>query len=130
MVRTEFLLRCLADGQVREQITATTNKLEAYNGFSKWLCFGGDGVLPDKHAQDQEKRIKYTDLVANAVILQNTVDLTYAVRDLIADGYEVKAEDLALLSPYWTSHIKRFGDYILDWDEAPPALEDELQLPI
>ncbi len=130
VVRTEFLLRCLGDAQVREQITATTNKLEAYNGFSKWLCFGGDGVLPDKHSQDQEKRIKYTDLVANAVILQNTVDLTYAVRELVEEGYEVKAEDMALLSPYWTSHIKRFGDYILDWDEAPPALEDDLQLPI
>ncbi len=130
VVRTEFLLRWLADEQVRMQITATTNKLEAYNGFSKWLCFGGEGILPDKHTQDQERRIKYTDLVANAVILQNTVDLTQAVRDLVASGYAVKRDDLALLSPYWTRHIKRFGDYILDWDALPLALEDELPLTI
>ena len=130
VVRTEFLLRWLGDEQIRVQITATTNKLEAYNGFSKWLCFGGEGTLPDKQSQDQEKRIKYTDLVANAVILQNTVDLTEAVRSLVTEGYEVKREDLALLSPYWTRHIKRFGDYILEWDEVPPALDDELPLPI
>ncbi len=68
--------------------------------------------------------------MANAVILQNTVDLTEAVRELVASRYEVKHEDLALLSPYWTQHIKRFGDYILEWDELPPALEDELPLPI
>ena len=130
VVRTEFLVRWLGDEQMRMQITATTNKLEAYNGFSKWLCFGGDGTLPDKQSQDQEKRIKHTDLVANAVILQNTVDLTEAVRSLVAEGYAVKREDLAGLSPYWTRHIKRFGDYILEWDEVPPALEDELPLPI
>ncbi len=25
--------------------TASTNKAEAYNGFSKWLFFGGEGVI-------------------------------------------------------------------------------------
>ncbi len=66
-------MRWLGDEQVRAEITATTNNLEAYSCFSKWLCFGGDGTLPEKQSHDQEKRIKYTDLVANAVILQNTV---------------------------------------------------------
>jgi hypothetical protein len=36
----------------------------------------------------------------------------------------------ALLSPYWTRPIKPFGDYVLDWDELAPALEDEFSLPI
>jgi len=129
VVRTEFLLRCLADPAMRDQITAAMNKLESYNDFSQWASFGNEGVLPDKHAYDQEKRVKYTDLVANAVILQNTVDLTQAVWELVAEGHEVKAEDLAALSPYWTSHIKRFGDYILDWDELPPDLDADLALP-
>ena len=128
VVRTEFLLRCLADAEMRAYITSSTNKLESYHGFSKWVSFGGDGILPDKHSQDQEKRIKYIDLVANAIILQNTVDLTYAVRELVAEGYDVKREDLAGISPYWTTHIKRFGDYVLDWDEAPPALDEDLSL--
>jgi len=35
VVRTVFLLEFLNDAKLREQITATTNKVEAYNGFAK-----------------------------------------------------------------------------------------------
>ncbi len=127
------LLKYLSDGELREEITGTTNKLEAYNGFTgftKWLSFGGEGVIGTPDPVEQEKRVKYTDLLANAVILQNTVDLTKAVHELAGSGYEVKREDLALLSPYWMSHIKRFGDYVLEWEELPPPLEEDLPLPV
>jgi hypothetical protein len=33
------------------------------------------------------------------------------VRALIAEGYQVKPEDLPALGPYQTRHIKCFGDY-------------------
>jgi Tn3 transposase DDE domain len=33
---------------------------------------------------------------------------------LMAEGYPVKREDVAALSPYLTRHIKRFGDYFVD----------------
>ena len=130
VVRTVFLLQYLSDPELRVQITSTTNKLEAYNGFTKWISFGGEGVIGTPDPEEQEKRVKYTDLVANAVILQNTVDLTDALRELAAEGYEIKREDLELLSPYWTRHIKRFGDYVLDWEELPPPLEEDTPLPI
>ena len=45
VVRTVFLLEYLSNARLREQITATTNKVEAYNGFAKWLNFGGQGVI-------------------------------------------------------------------------------------
>ncbi|MFI1801500.1 Tn3 family transposase [Streptomyces sp. NPDC020379] len=44
-VRTIVLFRYLSDPQLREQITRATNKAEAYNGYTKWLHFGGDGYL-------------------------------------------------------------------------------------
>lgn len=59
-----------AQHQLREQITATTNKVEAYNGFSKWLLFGGEGVIADNDPEEREKVIKYNDLVVNDVIFQ------------------------------------------------------------
>lgn len=37
VVRTVFLLQYISDIQLRQQITACTNKVEAYNGFSQWL---------------------------------------------------------------------------------------------
>lgn len=86
VVRTVFLLKYISDITLREQITASTNKVEAYNGFSNWLFFGGDGVIAENDPEEQEKRIKYNDLVANAVIFQNVIDITLILRDLIKEG--------------------------------------------
>ena len=74
---------------------------------------------------EQEKIIKYNDLVANAVIFQNVVDLTDVLRDLLKAGYSITREDVAALSPYMTSNIKRFGDYLIDMDAVPNLLDDE-----
>ena len=63
------LLRWLGDEQVRAEITATTNDLEAYS-CSRMALFWRDGALPEKQNDDQEKRIKDTEMVADAVILQ------------------------------------------------------------
>lgn len=38
--RTLFLLQYISDSDLREQITASTNKVESYNGFAKYLFFG------------------------------------------------------------------------------------------
>lgn len=65
--------------------------------------------------------MKYTDVLANTVILHNVYDMTAVLRDLIAEGFEVRPEDIATLSPYITSHIKRFGEYTLS-EQAPPDL--------
>jgi TnpA family transposase len=130
VVRTVFLLRYISDRPLREQITATTNKVEAYNGFTKWLSFGGDGVIPVNDPDEQEKRIKYTDLVANALILQNVVDTTQILRDLASEGYTLSREAVAALSPYLTRHIKRFGDYVLDLSVRPDPLDEEMAVPL
>ena len=45
VVRTIFLLQFISDQNLRKQITAATNKIEAYNGFSQWFFFGGEGVI-------------------------------------------------------------------------------------
>jgi len=99
VVQTVFLLAYLSNPQLREQITATTNKVEAYNGFAKWLNFGGQGVIDTIDPVEQERHLKYT----------------RAVRELQADGYfmqllaergqglsgeEVAIVDLALAATY------------------------------
>ncbi len=128
VVRTIFLLDYISDMELREQITATTNKVEAYNGFSKWLFFGGDGVIADNDPEEQEKVIKYNDLVANAVIFQNVVDQTRILRMLKEEGFPINREDVATLSPYVTSHIKRFGDYIIDSNAIPEPIDPTLPI--
>ena len=128
VVRTAFLLSYISDLELRDQITATTNKVEAYNGFSKWLFFGGEGVIADNDPEEQEKVIKYNDLVANAVIFHNVVDQTRILRELKEEGFPVAREDVATLSPYVTSHIKRFGDYIIDAEAVPEPIDPSLPI--
>jgi TnpA family transposase len=122
VVRTVFLLQYLSAPQLRQQITARTNKVEAYNGFAKWLFFGGEGIIAENDPEEQEKMIKYNDLVANAVIFHNVVDQSRILAELITEGFPVYREDVMALSPYLTLHIKRFGDYILDLLTLPQPL--------
>ena len=112
-----------SNAQLREHITATTNKVEAYNGFAKWLNFGGEGVIDTLDPVEQEKHLKYNHLVANAAAIQTVIDLTRAVRALQADGYII---DLAQLSPDQTRR-QRF-DYMLSLS-PPEPFDAELLMP-
>jgi hypothetical protein len=79
-----------------------------------WLSFQGAG--------QQEKRIKYRDLAANAVMLHNTVDMTNVLYARRQDWVCVTPEVVRGLSPYLTEYIKRFGQYVLDMDTGPEPL--------
>jgi Tn3 transposase DDE domain len=113
-VRTVALLRYLADPQLRARITAATNKVESYNGFSHWLAFGNNGVLADNDPAEQEKLIKLNTLLANLVIFHNALDIMDVVRKLVAEGWLITADQLGAMSPYLRGHISRFGAYATD----------------
>jgi Tn3 transposase DDE domain len=98
--------------------------VEAYHKFSKWFFFGGFGIVAKNDPIEQEKTIKYKDLVANAVVFHNVVDLTSLLRDLQKEGYLVNRDEVAALSPYITAHVKRFGDYLIDLESVPKLLDE------
>jgi len=98
VVRTITILRFLSDPQLRENITAVTNKTEAYHGFSEWLRFGGE-VIGRNDPDYQEKVVKFNELLANCVIYQNACDITAAANALAADGHPVDPGDLATITP-------------------------------
>ncbi len=85
-------------------------------------------MIAENDPEEQEKRIKYNDLVANVIIFQNVVDMTRTLRELKREGYEVNREDVAALSPYLTRHIKRFGDYYVDLGNVPQPLQSDVSV--
>jgi TnpA family transposase len=123
-VRTVALLRFLADAALRRRVTAATNKVEAYNGFSAWLRFGNGGVIGTNDPAEQEKAIKFNSLLANCVIFHTALDMTEVIRGLISEGWEITAGLLAQLSPYLTEHINRFGVYPTDELHIRPGAFD------
>ena len=58
VIRTIFLLNWIGSRELRQEVTANTNKIESYNGFSKWLSFGGD-VIAENDPDEQQKRLRY-----------------------------------------------------------------------
>jgi len=112
------LLRYLSEPELREGITAVTNRVEAFHGFARWLMFGG-GVLGDNDPDHHEKIVKFNELLANCAIYSTTLDLTQAANALAAEGWHIDPDDLATISPYITTAIRRFGDWVLNL--TPPA---------
>lgn len=127
-VRTGFLLQYINDADLRSTIQAATNKSEAFNGFVQWLAFGDDGTLSTNSRDEQRKRIKYNHLVANALIFYNVFELTRILHDLNQQGYEFEPEAIAVLSPYLTQHVNRFGLYHLDLERQPQAIHYDVPI--
>ena len=123
VIRTLFLLDYISDVELRETITAQTNKVEAYNGLSDWCAFGSDILVASNDDVEMEKAVKYNDILTNAVMLQNVVDMTDIIAGLIDEGQTITKEDMSYLCPYWTQHLKRFGDIVMDFDGVPKNVE-------
>ena len=127
-VRTTYLLEWVMDEALRRTVHKGTTKIERHHKFSKHLAFGAGGHLRSNDPADQEKAIVYNELVTNAVALQNVVDQTQALHTLKSKGVNIRAADLAFLSPYATSKLKRFGDYSTDL--KPEAMPARTTLPV
>jgi hypothetical protein len=95
----------MAEAELRALVHRETNKSESFNRFVKWLGFGSAGVIRENKRAAQRKAIKYTVLVANAMMFYNTVTMADDLPALIREGYRVDAACVAALSPYSTNAV-------------------------
>ena len=119
VIRTGFLLRYIADSELRSTIQSAINKSEQFNAFLRWVAFGGD-ELRTNNRDLQQKIVKYNHLVANCVTFYNVMTLTQVIKELQEEGHDVPEDALARLNPYLTEHINRLGEYHLDLSKVPP----------
>ncbi|MCC2525566.1 transposase [Vibrio coralliilyticus] len=122
VTRTLFLLRYISEAEFRQTIRAETTKVESYNDFQDWISFGGQ-IIKSGDPVEQAKQIKYSDLIADSIMLHNVVDLMEALSDMAAEGYKLTKELLGGLSPFIREHIRRFGRYDVDMEASPPDLK-------
>ena len=73
-----------------------------------------------------EKAVKYNDLLTNAVMLQNVSDMTDIIAELIDEGHPITKDDISYLCPYWTSHLKRFGEIVMDFKNVPKNIDSSI----
>lgn len=120
-VRTITLLRYLSEPGLRDQIAQVTNRNEQFHGFADWLMFGGK-LIGHNDPGYQEKVVKFNELIANCVMYSTACDITDAANAVAAEGEPVDPADLATISPYITSTVRRFGNWTLNLttpDRAP-----------
>jgi TnpA family transposase len=129
VVRTIFLLRYISDLDLRHTIQTATTKSERFNRFVQWVSFGGDSVIAENVRDEQRKFIKYNHLVANLLVFHNLVTMTRAIHRIETDGHHIRDEVLAVLSPYQTAHINRFGNYSLNFGRDPQPIQLDFRKP-
>ena len=122
VIRTLFLLRYISEAEFRQTIRAETTKVESYNDFQDWINFGGQ-IIKSGDPVEQAKQIKYSDLIADSIMLHNVVDLMEALSDMAAEEYKLTKELIRGLSPFIREHIRRFGRYDVDIEARPPDLK-------
>src|SRR5699024_9320308 len=74
--RTNFLLQYMFYEELRNTIHSATNKTESFNNITKWLAFGGEGIIAENDRVKQRKFIKYYHLVSNCLIFYNVFSLS------------------------------------------------------
>jgi len=109
----------------RRDIKAMRNLQEGRHALGRKICHGKKGELYHRYERGLENQLGALGLVLNCVTLWTTVYLDAAVRQLRAQGYPVREEDMARLSPFVSQHLGVHGTYsfVLP-DLAPGAIRD------
>jgi hypothetical protein len=69
-----------------------------------------------------EDQIGALGFVLNALVLFNTRYMDAAITQLWADGFDVRDEDVARLSPFVRHHVNMLGRYSFQLPELPGGL--------
>jgi hypothetical protein len=56
--------------------------------------------------------------------------MTQVIQTLNAEVMKVNRRILAIMSPYLTSNLREYGDYVIDLKNVPQQLESAIDLPI
>jgi TnpA family transposase len=113
------------DESYRRDIKGIRNLQEGRHALARKICHGKKGELYHRYERGLENQLGALGLVLNCVVLWTTVYLDAAVRQLKAQGYPVRDEDMARLSPFVSTHLGVHGTYsfVLP-DLAPGAIRD------
>jgi TnpA family transposase len=95
----------------RRGIKGMRNLQESRHALAEYIFHGRRRELFQRYREGMEDQLGALGLVLNCVTLWNTTYIDAALQQLRAQGYPVKDEDVARLSPYMRKHINVHGKY-------------------
>lgn len=136
IIKTLYLLAYIDDEAYRRRILTQLNRGEGRHQLARVVFHGKRGELRQRYREGQEDQLGALGLVVNAIILWNTIYMDAALDQLRAEGFDVRDEDVARLSPLAHEHVNMLGRYAFTLPEpvargelrplrSPAALVDE-----
>jgi hypothetical protein len=103
-------------------VHAQTTVQESRHQLGRKIFHGRRGQIYQAYRKGQEDQLGALGLVLNAVVLWNTVYLDAALARLRDQGYPVRDEDVARLSPLGHAHLNCLGRYTFTTSAPTAAL--------
>lgn len=109
--KTLHVLNYLDDETKRRAILLQLNRTEGRHSLAREVFHGKRGELRQRYREGQEDQLGALGLVVNLIVLWNTLYMDAALTQLQAEGFPVRDEDVARLSPLVYKHINFLGRY-------------------
>ena len=103
--KTIHILTYIDDESVRRRVLLQLNRHEERHKLARAVFHGKRGELRKRYREGQEDQLGALGLVVNMIVLWNTIYMDAALKQLRAEGYPVRPEDVArpLPRPYLLS---------------------------
>jgi len=118
VVKSLYLLSYIDDEAYRRRILVQLNRGEGRHQLARAVFHGKRGELRQRYREGQEDQLGALGLVVNVIVLWNTIYMDAALNQLRAEGFDVRAEDVARLSPLGFEHINMLGRYAFTLPDA------------
>lgn len=109
--KTIHALTYIADENKRRRTLTQLNRGEDRHKLARAVFHGKRGELRQRYREGQEDQLGALGLVVNIIILWNTLYINAALDQLAGEGYSIRPEDVARLSPLVFEHINLLGRY-------------------
>lgn len=99
------------DEDKRRRTLIQLNRGEERHKLARAVFHGKRGELRQRYREGQEDQLGALGLVLNVIVLWNTLYINAALQQLEAEGFPIRPEDVAHLSPLVFDHINLLGRY-------------------
>jgi TnpA family transposase len=109
--KTIHCLTMIDDENKRRDNLTQLNRSEGRHSLSRAVFHAKRGELRQRYREGQEDQLGALGLVLNIIVLWNTIYIEAALAQLRREGFLVRDEDVARLSPLGYGHINMLGRY-------------------
>jgi TnpA family transposase len=105
------VLMLVDDQDMRRGIKGIRNLQEGRHGLAERIFHGRRSQLFQRYYEGMEDQLGALGIVLNCLVLWNTIYIDDALNQLREQGYPLRDEDVARLSPFICKHINVHGRY-------------------